>query len=40
MVISPSLSLPASFGIGFSTGTEKILEKAIRMNNAGTITKY
>ena len=40
VVISPSLSLPASFGIGFSTGTEKMVEKAIRMNNAGTITKY
>lgn len=40
IVISPSLSLPASFGIGFSWGTEKMVEEAIRMDNKGTITKY
>lgn len=40
IVVSPSLSLPASFGIGFSTGTEKMVEKAIRMNSSGTITNY
>ncbi len=38
--ITPSLSLPAAFGIGFSTGTEKMVEKAIRMSNAGNITNY
>ena len=40
VIISPSLSLPASFGIGFSSGTEKMVEKAIRMNSSGTITNY
>lgn len=40
ILITPSLSLPASFGIGFSTGTEKMAEKAIRMSNAGNITNY
>lgn len=40
IVISPSLSLPASFGIGFSWGTEKMVEEAIRMDNAGNITEY
>lgn len=38
--ISPSLSLPASFGIGFTFGTEKMAEEAIRMSNTGVITKY
>lgn len=38
--VSPSLSLPASFGIGFSAGVETMCEEAIRMNNSGTITKY
>lgn len=40
IVISPSLSLPASFGIGFSFGTETMVEKAIRMNSSGVITEY
>ena len=40
IVASPSLSLPASFGIGFSWGTEIMVEKAIRMSNTGTITEY
>ena len=40
VAVSPSLSLPASFGIGFSWGTEKMVEKAIRMDNKGIITKY
>lgn len=40
IVISPSLSLPASFGIGFSWGTEKMVEEAIRMDNTGNITEY
>ena len=40
IVISPSLSLPASFGIGFSWGTETMVEEAIRMDNKGTITRY
>ncbi len=40
IVISPSLSLPASFGIGFSWGTEKMAEEAIRMDNTGKITEY
>lgn len=38
--ISPSLSLPVSFGIGFSTGVETMCEEAIRMNSNGTITQY
>lgn len=37
---SPSLSLPVSFGIGFSTGVEKMCEVAIRMSNTGVITTY
>jgi hypothetical protein len=40
IAISPSLSLPASFGIGFSWGTEKMVEEAIRMDNKGIITEY
>ena len=40
IVVSPSLSLPASFGIGFSWGTEKMVEEAIRMSNTGVITEY
>ena len=40
IVISPSLSLPPSFGIGFSFGTETMVEKAIRMDNKGNITEY
>jgi hypothetical protein len=40
IAVTPSLSLPASFGIGFSWGTEKMVEKAIRMNNQGIITEY
>lgn len=40
ILISPSLSLPASFGIGFSFGTEKMAEEAIRMSNTGSITEY
>lgn len=40
IVISPSLSLPASFGIGFSWGTETMAEEAIRMDNTGNITEY
>lgn len=39
IAISPSLSLPASFGIGFSWGTEKMVEEAIRMDNKGIITE-
>lgn len=35
-----ALSLPASFGIGFSWGTEKMVEEAIRMDNKGIITEY
>lgn len=38
--VSPSLSLPVSFGIGFSVGTEKMVEMAIRMSNTGHITEY
>lgn len=38
--VSPSLSLPASFGIGFSNGVETMCEEAIRMNSSGTITEY
>lgn len=37
---SPSISLPPSFGIGFSFGTETMVEKAIRMSNTGIITEY
>lgn len=40
IVASPSLALPASFGIGFSFGTETMAEEAIRMNSSGKITKY
>lgn len=40
IVISPSLSLPASFGIGFSFGTETMVEQAVRMNSSGVITEY
>lgn len=40
ITVSPSLSLPASFGIGFSGGVEKMCEEAIRMSSSGTITKY
>lgn len=40
IVASPSLSLPASFGIGFSFGTETMAEEAIRMNSSGKITAY
>ena len=40
IVVSPSLSLPASFGIGFSWGTETMAEEAIRMDNTGNITEY
>lgn len=39
-VISPSLSLPPSFSIGFSLGTEKMCEEAIRMSSSGVISKY
>lgn len=38
--VSPSLSLPASFSIGFSAGVETMCEEAIRMNSSGTITQY
>jgi hypothetical protein len=38
--ISPSLSLPVSFGIGFTTGVEEMCEEAIRMSSSGTITQY
>lgn len=38
--ISPSLSLPPSFGIGFSSGIEKMVEEAIRMDRNGKITEY
>lgn len=40
IVVSPSLSLPASFGIGFSFGTQTMAEEAIRMDSAGNITEY
>lgn len=40
IVVSPSLSLPASFGVGFSWGTETMVEEAIRMDNQGNITEY
>lgn len=38
--VTPSLSLPASFGISFSKGVETMCQEAIRMSNTGTITKY
>lgn len=40
ITVSPSLSLPASFGIGFSSGIEKMCEIAIRMTSSGVITSY
>lgn len=39
-IVSPSLSLPPSFGIGFSFGTETMAEQAIRMDRNGIITAY
>ena len=40
LTLTPSLSLPASFSIGFDFGTEKMIEKAIRISNTGDITEY
>lgn len=40
ITVEPSLSLPASFGIGFSSSVEKMCEVAIRMSSNGTITAY
>lgn len=40
IVISPSLSLPVSFGIGFSTGTQTMVEQAVRMKSSGVIIEY
>ncbi|AFM01236.1 MULTISPECIES: hypothetical protein [Desulfitobacterium] len=38
--LEPSLSLPVAFGIGFSAGVEKMVEKAVRMTNTGNIISY
>lgn len=38
--ITPSLALPPSFGIGFSVGTETMVEEAIRVDSRGNITRY
>lgn len=40
IAITPTLALPVSFGIGFSGGTQEMVEKAIRMDNNGNITEY
>lgn len=38
--MSPSLSLPESFGIGFTWGTESMCENAIRVTSDGKLYKY
>ncbi len=38
--VSPSLSLPESFGIGFSAGVEQMDEKAVRVSSDGKVIEY
>ena len=40
VVVQPSFSLPTSFGISFSSGTNKMAEEAVRMSSSGAITTY
>lgn len=37
---APSISYPTAFTINFSSGSEKMVEKAVVMNSKGTITEY
>ena len=38
--ISVGLALPASFSIGFTSGSTTMVQKAVRMTSSGTIIEY
>lgn len=38
--LAPSVSIPPSFSISFSAGSQKMIEEAVRLDNRGNIVEY